>query len=165
METKEFIEKIIRINPDVIYTGPVTSSLFSGPGSVNSTSGEVTGQASAGTMTWRVDVDYAATGGSYYTSRDNESHIFDGVHLSSGSKYVTDSINGYYSMYYLTSGSSLPTDSATIRAITQVPGRGDDIYTYFAADNTLQTHTSGIYEWFYDVEAGKQFTGFYFDSY
>jgi hypothetical protein len=150
-------------HPDVPYTGPSSAVTYSGSGSVDSSTGVVSHTATT-SNTWNVDLDYYATGGSYYTSRGNEGHDFDNVHLHTGTTSDSGSITGYYKYFYFTSGGTMPSDSATIRSTpVQKPGRTDDVYTYYAADQPLQTQ-SGQYTWYYDVETGKTYTGFYFEG-
>ena len=141
------------------YTGDQDTYEFSGDhitvdGDVDTT---------ASTNTWEVSVDYSAGSGDYYTSRGNVSDIFDSIHLNSGTITNTVTIYSYHRYYYFSSGSTLPVYDIRGLIVTEKPGRTDNIYNHYSANNALNTNT-GLFTFYYDVESGKSFTGFYFQG-
>lgn len=131
-------------HPDINYVGSASATTYSGSGTVDSSTGVVTHTATT-SNSWQVDVDYYATGGSYYTSRSNESHIFDNVHLNSGTTSATDSVTGYYNYYYGSSGTTMPTGS-TVRNL----------------DHAFRT--SDTFNFSYDIPSGEKYTAFYVEG-
>jgi len=125
-------------HPNIDYTGDVSATTYSGDGNVNSSTGIVTHTATT-SQSWQVDIDYYATGGSYYTSRGNESHIFDTEHLNTGSSIATGTITGYYNLWYASSGASL-TGGSAVRAFN---------------------HLEDIAHFTYIIPSGNSYTAFY----
>jgi len=124
---------------DVPYTGSESGYTYSGDGTVNASSGVVTHTATT-LNTWSVDLDYYATSGTYYTSRGTESHIFDSIHLNTGSTSDSGTITGYYNYWTASSGATLPNGGAIVR-------------NFDHAENT--THFT------YVIPSGNSYTAFY----
>jgi len=124
---------------DVPYTGPESGYTYYGDGTVDASTGVVTHTATT-TQSWTVDLDYYATGGSYYSSRGIEKHNFDSIHLYSGTTSNTGTIIGYYNYWYASDTSSLSNGSSIVR-------------TYSYDKNTTSFS--------YDIAPGNSYTAFY----
>jgi len=125
--------------------GSVSSVTYSGSGTVNSSTGAVTGTATVGTMSWSVRVDYNSGTTPYYDSDNVESHSLDSYRVAS---YVVDSENrtGLYKYFVGESATTLSTSSSDVRAL-------NDFF-----------RTSSNFSFTYVIPSGNTYFGFFIEG-
>lgn len=114
-------------------------------------------QVPLGSYTWAVDVAYNAGTGLYYDNKGNIGTYLDGDRIAGISTDVSSSVTGKYYAFYGTG--SIPTDSATVRALPNT--------TFLTTSNTgsfTLTIIAGQTQLAFAVPAGKTATVLFRES-